>query len=500
MLILTISLTDHNSFCTLIPGPAIRFRRDVRRLHEREALMNSHSGLHTAGNHRQSHRRWEGITRPYRDEDVARLRGSVRIEYTLARMGAENLWNLLHSEPYVAALGAMTGNQAIQQVHAGLKAVYVSGWQVAADANLSGEMYPDQSLYPADSVPSLVRRINKAMQRADQTHYSEGKNAINWFAPLIADAEAGFGGNLNAFELMKAMIEAGAAWVHFEDQLSSAKKCGHLGGKVLVPTTEAIQKLVAARLAADVMGVPTLIMARTDANSAHLLTSDIDPRDREFLTGNRTAEGFFCIRGGLESAIARGIAYAPYADLIWCETSEPNLEEARRFAEAVHAKYPGKMLAYNCSPSFNWKKKLDDTAIASFQTELAALGYKFQFITLAGFHSLNLSMFDLARCYKQSGMSAYSQLQENEFSQEREHGYEAVKHQRFVGTGYFDFVTQVIAGGAASTTALAGSTEAEQFAGKPETALDHADRAILNECPSPVVEENFARGKPRPRI
>ena len=317
---------------------------------------------------------------------------------------------------------------------------------------------------------------------------------------MIADAEAGFGGNLNAFELMKAMIEAGAACVHFEDQLSSAKKCGHLGGKVLVSTGEAIQKLVAARLAADVMGVPTLIMARTDANSAHLLTSDIDPRDREFLTGNRTAEGFFCIRGGLESAIARGIAYAPYADLIWCETSEPNLEEARRFAEAVHAKYPGKLLAYNCSPSFNWKKKLDDTAIASFQTELAAMGYKFQFITLAGFHSLNLSMFDLARCYKQSGMSAYSQLQENEFSQEREYGYEAVKHQRFVGTGYFDFVTQVIAGGAASTTALAGSTEAEQFAGKPETALDEADRSILSECPSQVVEENLGRGKSRPRI
>src|SRR2546430_3098581 len=391
--------------------------------------MNSHSGLHTAGNHRQSHRRWEGITRPYRDEDVARLRGSVRIEYTLARMGAENLWNLLHSEPYVAALGAMTGNQAIQQVHAGLKAVYVSGWEVAADANLSGEMYPDQSLYPADSVPSLVRRINKALQRADQTHYSEGKNAINWFVPLVADAEAGFGGNLNAFELMKAMIEAGAACVHFEDQLSSAKKCGHLGGKVLVPASEAIQKLGAARLAADVMGVPTLIMARTDADSADLLTSDIDMRDRKFCTGERTAEGFFRIRGGIESAIARGLAYASYADLIWCETSHPDLEEARQFADAIHAKYPNKMLAYNCSPSFNWRKKLDEETIARFQPELARMGYKFQFVTLAGFHALNLSMFELARGYKQSGMSAYSRLQEKEFRSESEFGYEAVKHQ-----------------------------------------------------------------------
>src|SRR2546422_577914 len=431
-----------------------------------------------------SNPRWTGITRRYAAKDVERLRGSVHLEHTLARLGAERLWRLLHTEPYVPSLGAMTGNQAIQQVRAGLPAIYVSGWQVAADAHDAGQMYPDQSLYPADSVPNVVRRINQALARADQIHHAEGHDDTYWFAPLIADAEAGFGGNLNAFELMKAMIEAGARCVDFEDQLSSAKKIGRHGGKVLVSTGEAIQKLVAARLAADVMGVPTLIMARTDANSAHLLTSDIDPRDREFLTGNRTAEGFFCIRGGLESAIARAISYAPYADLIWCETSEPNLEEARRFAEAVHAKYPGKMLAYNCSPSFNWKKKLDDTAIASFQTELAALGYKFRFITLAGFHSLNLSMFDLARCYKQSGMSAYSQLQENEFSQEREYGYEAVKHQRFVGTGYFDFVTQVIAGGAASTTALAGSTEAEQFAGKPETALDEADRSILSECPS----------------
>src|SRR6266478_4487621 len=341
--------------------------------------------------------RWKGITRPYSPMDVERLRGSVRIEHTLARMGAENLWNLLHTQPYVAALGAMTGNQAIQQVHAGLKAIYVSGWQVAADANLSGEMYPDQSLYPADSVPSMVRRINKALQRADQTHHAEGKNGVNWFAPLIADAEAGFGGNLNAFELMKAMIEAGAACVHFEDQLSSAKKCGHLGGKVLVSTSEAIQKLVAARLAADVMGVPTLVMARTDADSAHLLTSDIDPRDRAFCTGERTAEGFFCIRGGIDSAIARGLAYAPYADLIWCETSEPSIDEARRFADAIHARYPEKMLAYNCSPSFNWRKKLDEAAIASFQPELARMGYKFQFVTLAGFHALNLSMFELAR-------------------------------------------------------------------------------------------------------
>jgi len=386
------------------------------------------------------------------------------IEHSLARHGAETLWNLLQTEPYVAALGAMTGNQAIQQVRAGLKAVYVSGWQVAADANNAGEMYPDQSLYPADSVPNLVRRINQALTRADQIHHAEGNNGVEWFALLVADAEAGFGGNLNAFELMKAMIEAGAACVHFEDQLSSAEQCGHLGGQVLVPTAEAIQKLVAARLAADCLGVPTLIMARTDAQSAYLLTSDSDPRDRESLTGNRTAEGFFCIRGGLDSAIARGIAYAPYADLIWCETSEPNLEEARRFADAIHAEYPDKMLAYNCSPSFNWKKKLDDATIARFQTELAAMGYKFQFITLAGFHALNLSMFELARMYKVSGMSAYSRLQEKEFDSAERYGYEAVKHQRFVGTGYFDMVTQVIASGNSSTTALAGSTEAEQFA------------------------------------
>ena len=419
----------------------------------------------------RSRDRWQGLTRPYNSNDVARLRGSVRIEHTLARMGAENLWNLLHSEPYVAALGAMTGNQAIQQVQAGLKAIYVSGWQVAADANLSGEMYPDQSLYPADSVPSVVRKINKALQRADQTHHAEGKNGINWFAPLIADAEAGFGGNLNAFELMKAMIEAGAACVHFEDQLSSAKKCGHLGGKVLVSTSEAIQKLVAARLAADVMDVPTLIMARTDADSAALLTSDIDPRDREFLTGERTSEGFFGIRSELKSAIARAISYAPYADLLWCETSKPDLREAKEFAEAVHAKFPGKLLAYNCSPSFNWKKHLSDTMIASFQRELAAMGYKFQFITLAGFHSLNLSMFELARGYKAEGMAAYSKLQEREFGCEQTDQYEGAKHQRFVGTGYFDDVQHVITSGTASTKALEGSTENKQFH-EPAEALN----------------------------
>src|SRR6202048_3786837 len=415
----------------------------------------------------QTSPRWRGITRPYTQHDVNRLRGSFQIEHTLARQGAERLWNLLHNEAesYVPALGAMTGNQAIQQVKAGLKAIYVSGWQVAADANNAGQMYPDQSLYPADSVPHLCRRINHALQRADQIHHAEGKvpPARTWFAPLVADAEAGFGGTLNAFELMKGMIEAGAACVHFEDQLSSAKKCGHLGGKVLVSTTEAIQKLVAARLAADVLGVPTLVMARTDANSAHLLTSDIDARDREFCTGERTAEGFFRIRGGLDSAIARGLAYAPYADLIWCETSEPNIEEARRFAEAIHEKYPKKMLAYNCSPSFNWRKKLDEATIARFQPELASMGYKFQFVPLAGFHALNLSMFELARRYRETGMAAYSNMQEKEFASEREHGYQAVKHQRFVGTGYFDLVQQVISGGLSSTTALAGSTESEQF-------------------------------------
>jgi len=433
--------------------------------------------------------RWDGVTRPYSAQDVEKLRGSVHIEHTLARLGAERLWELLQERPYVAALGAMTGNQAAQQVKAGLQAIYVSGWQVAADANDAGQMYPDQSLYPADSVPNLCRRINQALTRADQIHHSEGKNGVAWFAPLVADAEAGFGGNLNAFELMKAMIEGGAACVHFEDQLSSAKKCGHLGGKVLVPTVEAIQKLVAARLAADVMGVPTLIMARTDADSAQLLTSDIDPRDHEFITGERTSEGFFRIRGGVKAAIARAIAYAPYADLLWCETSHPDLDEAREFAEAVHAKYPGKMLAYNCSPSFNWKKNLDDATIARFQKELGAMGYKFQFITLAGFHALNLSMFELARAYKDAGMTAYCRLQEKEFAREQEYGYGAVKHQRFVGTGYFDAVTQVIAGGASSVTALTGSTEAEQFGemkinAKVECGPTAACQPVLGECPS----------------
>src|SRR5580692_536417 len=439
--------------------------------------------------------RWKGIERPYTAEDVLRLRGSIQIEHTLARMGAERLWNLLQTEPYVNSLGAVTGNQAVQQVQAGLKAIYVSGWQVAADANNAGQMYPDQSLYPADSVPNLCRRINSALQRADQVHHAEGKvaPAQTWFAPLVADAEAGFGGTLNAFELMKAMIEGGAACVHFEDQLSSAKKCGHLGGKVLVPTTEAVQKLVAARLATDVMGVPTLVMARTDADSAQLLTSDVDPRDRAFCTGERTSEGFFRIRGGIESAIARGLAYAPYADLIWCETSHPDLEEARQFAEAIHEKYPHKMLAYNCSPSFNWRKKLDEETIARFQPELARMGYKFQFVTLAGFHALNLSMFELARGYKQAGMTAYSGLQEKEFASERDHGYQAVKHQRFVGTGYFDQVQQAISGGLSSTMALSGSTETEQFGGmkalvQPKSGPDAACRPILPACPHPPVQ------------
>ena len=435
-------------------------------------------------------KRWQGVTRPYTAADVERIRGSIRIDYTLARMGAERLWDLLQSHSYVAALGAMTGNQAIQQVRAGLKAIYVSGWQVAADANDAGQMYPDQSLYPVNSVPSMVARINNALLRADQVHHAEGKNDVHWFAPLIADAEAGFGGTLNAFELMKAMIEAGAACVHFEDQLSSAKKCGHLGGKVLVSTPEAVQKLVAARLAADAMDVPTLIMARTDANGANLLTSDIDARDREFCTGERTAEGFFRIRGGLHSAIARARAYAPYADLVWCETSEPSLQEARIFAEAVLGEFPGKLLAYNCSPSFNWKKKLDDATIARFQRELAAMGYKFQFVTLAGFHALNLSMFELARGYRETGMTAYARLQEKEFSREQHYGYEAVKHQRFVGTGYFDAVAQVIAGGASSTLALEGSTEQAQFSAewhegktRPE-GPDAACQPILGECPA----------------
>ncbi len=406
--------------------------------------------------------RWQGIKRPYTAEDVHRLRGSVQIEYTLARLGAERLWDLLHKEPYVAALGALTGNQAVQQVKAGLQAIYLSGWQVAADANLAGQMYPDQSLYPANSVPSVVKRINQALQRADQIQTAEGKGDTYWYAPIVADAEAGFGGPLNVFEMMKSMIEAGAAGVHFEDQLSSEKKCGHMGGKVLIPTQSAIKHLVSARLAADTMGVSTLVIARTDANGANLITSDIDPTDHRFLTGERTAEGFFRTRQGIEAAIARGISYAPYCDLIWCETSEPNLKEAQRFADEVHEQFPGKLLAYNCSPSFNWRKKLDEETIAHFQQTLARMGYAFQFITLAGFHALNYSMFDLALGYKQHGMTAYSKLQQAEFGME-ERGYTATKHQREVGTGYFDEVAQVISGGTSSTTALAGSTEEEQF-------------------------------------
>ena len=406
--------------------------------------------------------RWTGIRRHYAAEDVVRLRGTVAVEHSLARHGAERLWKSLHKEDFVNALGALTGNQAMQQVKAGLQAIYLSGWQVAADANLAGEMYPDQSLYPANSVPQVVKRINNTLLRADQLHHAEGDDAIDWLVPIVADAEAGFGGVLNAFELMKAMIEAGAAGVHFEDQLASVKKCGHMGGKVLVPTREAVDKLNAARLAADVAGVPTLIVARTDADAADLLTSDIDANDRPFITGERTMEGFFRTRPGLDQAISRGLAYAPYADLIWCETSKPNLDDARRFAEAIHAKFPGKLLAYNCSPSFNWKKHLDDATIANFQKELGAMGYKFQFITLAGFHSLNYGMFDLAHGYARRQMSAFVELQEQEFAAAGR-GFTAVKHQREVGTGYFDAVTQAIQQGQSSTTALKGSTEEAQF-------------------------------------
>ncbi|MFP3875448.1 isocitrate lyase [Bacillus paralicheniformis] len=406
--------------------------------------------------------RWKGITRSYQAADVIRLRGTLEIEYTIARRGAEKLWKLLHTEDFVPALGALTGNQAMQQVKAGLKAIYLSGWQVAADANLSGSMYPDQSLYPANSVPEVVKKINRTLQRADQIHHMEGKEDIDWFAPIVADAEAGFGGQLNVFELMKGMIEAGAAGVHFEDQLSSEKKCGHLGGKVLLPTQTAVRNLIAARLAADVMGVPTILIARTDANAADLITSDVDSYDAPFLTGERTAEGFFKTKPGLDQAIARGLAYAPYADLIWCETSEPNIEEARRFAQAIHEKFPGKLLAYNCSPSFNWKAKLDDNTILNFQKQLSEMGYKFQFVTLAGFHALNHGMFELARQYKHRGMAAYSDLQQAEFASEV-HGYTATRHQREVGTSYFDEVAQVVTGGTSSTTALKGSTEAEQF-------------------------------------
>ena len=407
--------------------------------------------------------RWTGIKRPYSAEDVVKLRGSVQVRYTLAEMGAERLWNLMRTMPYVNALGAMNGGQAVQMVEAGLPAIYCSGWQVAADANITGQTYPDQSLYPANSVPDVVRKLNNALMRSDQIQHAGGQGEKHYFAPILADAEAGFGGNLNAFELMKGMIEAGAAGVHFEDQLSSAKKCGHMGGKVLVPTQEAVQKLVAARLAADVLDVPTVLVARTDANGANLLTSDVDERDREFLNGERTVEGFFGVEAGIEQAIARGLAYAPYADMVWCETSKPDLHEARLFADAIHDCYPGKLLAYNCSPSFNWKQRLDDETIAKFQRELGAMGYKFQFITLAGFHALNLSMFELAQGYKASGMTAYATLQEREFALEASGGYRAVKHQAFVGTGYFDTVTQIISGGLSSTTALAGSTEEEQF-------------------------------------
>jgi isocitrate lyase len=406
--------------------------------------------------------RWQGIKRNYAAADVRKLSGSIKIEYTLADKGARKLWNRLFQFEPVRALGALTGNQAMQQVKAGLEAIYLSGWQVAADANLSGHMYPDQSLYPANSVPAIVKRINQTFQRADQISRAEGDNDIDWYAPIVADAEAGFGGPLNAFELMKAMIEAGAAGVHFEDQLASEKKCGHMGGKVLVPTQQFIRTLTAARLAADVMDVPTVIVARTDADAAQLITSDIDPYDRPFLTGRKTTEGFFGITGGIDMAISRGIAYAPYADLIWCETSTPDLEEAKRFAEGVRSIYPNKLLAYNCSPSFNWSKKLDATTIATFQRELNAMGYKFQFVTLAGFHALNYSMFHLAKDYCHRGMAAYSELQNAEFAAEPL-GYTATKHQREVGTGYFDQVSMVISGGESSTLALKGSTEEAQF-------------------------------------
>ena len=406
--------------------------------------------------------RWQDITRSYAAEDVVKLRGTVNIEYTLARLGAEKFWRLVNAEAPVCGLGALTGNQAIQEVQAGLKAIYCSGWQVAGDGNSAGEMYPDQSLYPVDSVPNMVERINNALMRTDEIHALQGDTSIDWFAPIIADAEAGFGGNLNAFELMKAMIRAGAAGVHFEDQLSSAKKCGHMGGKVLVPTHEAIGKLTAARLAADVCGVPTVLIARTDADAANLITSDSDERDREFITGERTPEGFFRTKAGLDQAIARGLAYAPYADLLWCETSKPDLDQARRFAEAIHAEFPNQLLAYNCSPSFNWKANLDDTTMKTFREELNAMGYKFQFITLAGWHALNSSMFNLSRAYKQDGMFAYSKLQQQEFADEQ-HGFRAAKHQSFVGAGYFDAVQNTIMDGLSSTTAMEGSTEEEQF-------------------------------------
>jgi len=421
-----------------------------------------------------THTRWDGIVRPYGPEAVERLRPSVRIEYTLAKLGAERFWELLNSDGWVQSLGALTGNQAVQQVQAGLKAIYVSGWQVAGDANLSGHMYPDQSLYPANSVPTLVRAINNALLRADQISRLDGHAGTHWLAPIVADAEAGFGGLLNAFEVMKAMIEAGAAAVHFEDQLSSAKKCGHLGGKVVVPIHEFVQKLIAARLAADVMGVPTVLIARTDADAARLLLSDVDSRDEPFLTGGRTEEGFFHYQGGLEAAIARGLAYAPFADVLWCETSQPDFEQARRFAHAIHARYPGKLLAYNCSPSFHWKKLLTAHQIANFQLQLAHLGYKYQFVTLAGFHSLNAGMFELARDYSRTAMTAYANLQEKEFALAESDGYSAIRHQRFVGTGYFDAVQTAITSGRSATSAMEGSTEHAQFtdpAGTPASTL-----------------------------
>ena len=408
--------------------------------------------------------RWQGVERPYGAEEVRKLQGSLQVEHTLARVGAERLWKLMQENPYVNTLGALTVNQAVQQVQAGLKAIYLSGWQVAGDANTAGEMYPDQSLYPVDSVPNVVRRINNALTRADQIDCSEGRDDVHWFAPIVADAEAGFGGVLNAYELMKHMIEAGASGVHFEDQLASEKKCGHMGGKVLVPTSEFIRKLTAARLAADVMGVPTVLMARTDANSAKLLTSDVDPRDHEFIASKeRTAEGFFRIKGGLECAIARGLAYAPHCDLLWCETSKPDLGEAQEFADAIHEKYPNQMLAYNCSPSFNWSMHLDDLTIEKFQEKIGEMGYKFQFVTLAGFHALNTSMFELATGYSTRGMGAYSELQKREFELQETKGFKAVKHQSFVGTSYFDTVQNTVAGGESSTAALKESTEVEQF-------------------------------------
>lgn len=439
----------------------------MQELHEakiEERAMENHTGLNGWNSPR-----WEGVARTYTADDVNRLRGTVRVEHSLARAGAEKFWKLLHRESYVAALGALTGNQAVQMASAGLKAIYLSGWQVAADANVAGHMYPDQSLYPVNSVPAVVRAVNNALMRADQIAHAEGQPFRDWMLPIVADAEAGFGGVLNAFELTKSLIEAGAAAIHFEDQLSSAKKCGHMGGKVLVPTREAVQKLTSARLAADVMQVPTVLIARTDANAAQLITSDCDPADHAFLTGERTVEGFFAMRGGLDAAIARGLAYAPYADMIWCETSEPNLDEARRFAAAIHLQFPGKLLAYNCSPSFNWRSKLSLAELGAFQQKLAGMGYRFQFVTLAGFHALNFSMFELAHEYSRTGMLAYSHLQQRELDFAEECGYSAVKHQRFVGTGYFDQIATTIASGKISTCALPGSTEEEQF----EDPYDH---------------------------